>query len=91
VVSILGTDMGEVAEPEVRAISPGAVFVVTNFGTPFFHTHAIKYQKLFCMFIAPPVEKSSLSQCWAMVLRDCIVSLFSMDTLLAVSRFVLYL
>jgi hypothetical protein len=56
---------------------PGAVAEVASVGTPFFHTQAIKYQKLFCILIAPPMEKSNLSQCWAIVIRDFIVVMLS--------------
>ncbi len=43
--------------PEVSSISPGADFLVVSLEVPFFQTHAMRYQKLFCMFIAPLVEK----------------------------------
>ncbi len=84
--SSVGTAVEDVDEPEVSSIAPGAVFVVTSFGTPLVQTHAIRYQKLFCIFMAPPVVNSNLSQSCAIEVRESITSLFSIVRLLPICR-----
>lgn len=71
--SMRGTFVVEVEEPEVNDMVPGAFNEVASVGLPSFHTQAIKYQKLFCIFIAPPVEKSNRSQCCATIIKVSIV------------------
>jgi hypothetical protein len=79
-ISILGTVVLLIEEPVVRSIEPGVIFVGAKDGIPFRHTQAIKYQKLFCMLMAPPVENNNLSQCWATVFMDLIVILMSFES-----------
>ncbi len=51
--------------PAVRWIDAGIVSDVSNELFPPFQCQESKNQKHFCKFKAPPVLKSSLSQCWA--------------------------
>jgi hypothetical protein len=79
-ISILGTVVLLIESPVVRSIDPGVIFVSANDGIPFLHTQAIRYQKLFCIFMAPPVENNNLSQCWAIVVMDCVVVVISFES-----------
>jgi len=51
--------------PAVRWIDAGIVSDMSRELFPPFHCQESKNQKHFCKFKAPPVQKSSLSQCWA--------------------------
>lgn len=72
--------------------TPGAFGVWAKVGNPFFQTHVIRYQKNFCTLIAPLVENSYLSQCWARVESPCIVLLMPSVSFWAVdiSGFLVY-
>ena len=78
--SILGTVCSVGEPPEVKAISPGVFEIGANLGMPFFHVHAMRYQKLFCMLIAPPVVNNNRSQCCARLDSDVIVSILSIES-----------
>jgi hypothetical protein len=45
--SILGRTVGAVVYPDVSCISAGASRIFDIRADPFFHLHAIRYQKLF--------------------------------------------
>jgi hypothetical protein len=47
----------------------GLLEIGARVGTPCFHNKVIRYQWLFFMLMAPPVEKSRCSQCWASCVR----------------------
>lgn len=71
--SIQGTITGVALYPVVNSMVPGEWIILFSCGTPFSHDQESRYQKLFWKLIAPPVVKSSSSQCWARIFNLVII------------------
>jgi len=52
-------------EPAVRCRLPGYWFLLANIGILFFRVQGMRYQKLFCRFMASPLVNRRCSPFWA--------------------------